>query len=268
MMTPTVGAATRPARTATAQATIAVSSTFPKVTGDVLVLYRDTTDNLDVAKVSGSLSGLSGHPVVELWVSWFPFKGVPVEAATSTPKLSDGKGSYSFDRTPSSATKYFVKVVASAKAGAATVATSSTVEVYVTPNISLPANYKTPKCARPICTISVTLSGLIPPADAAQESAKYLYSYLGLNLNAKKEPPPPTEMKRYSFKVHKTVNTKTGEVTDQLRFSFSIGDDGYYFEWDVCTQDTLTVDGLGLPGHHDCGDATIPYPVPNHGYLG
>jgi hypothetical protein len=261
----TAGAA--PAAPATATASLAVSSTFPKVSGDTLVLYKYATDNYDIAKVSGSVSGLTGSPLLELEGTWFPFTSPARVLTSETLKLSGGKASFSFDRTPSSATKYFVTVLASSAPGAPTVATSSTEEVYV----SVATTYnptKAPACARPTCTMKFTLTTDFPAADATQEEAKYLYSYLGLSLNASKEPPPPSEIKRYAFSVHKSVDATTGVVTDVLSFSFSIGNDGYSFAWAVCDIDTLSTDGLGLPTPHNCGDATIPYPIPNSGYLG
>jgi hypothetical protein len=248
-------------------ASLTVSSTFPKVSGDTLVLYKYATDNYDIAKVSGSVSGLTGSPLLELEGTWFPFTSPAKVLTSETLKLSGGKASFSFDRTPSSATKYFVTVLASSAPGAPTVATSNTEEVYVSVGTTYNPT-KAPACARPTCTMKFTLTTYFPPADASQEEAKYLYSYLGLNLNSKEEPPPPTEIKRYAFNVHKSVNPTTGLVTDVVSFSFSIGNDGYNFAWTMCTVDTLTKDGLGLPTPHNCGDPTIPYPIPNSGYLG
>jgi hypothetical protein len=57
-------------------------------------------------------------------------------------------------------------------------------------------------------------------------------------------------------------------VTYQIRFSFTVGKEGYNFVWDTCTRDTFGLDGLGLPGRHDCGIPAIPYPLPYSGYLG
>ena len=35
----------------------------------------------------------------------------------------------------------------------------------------------------------------------------------------------------------------------------------YHYNWVTCSKDTEPVDGYGLPGHHHCGDRTIPYPA-------
>ena len=41
------------------------------------------------------------------------------------------------------------------------------------------------------------------------------------------------------------------EIT--ITYSFTIGNDGYYFDWGACAKDTVSRDGLGLPGSHGCG---------------
>jgi hypothetical protein len=256
-----------PAAPAAPAATLTLSSAFPKVSGDVLVLYKDTANSYDIAHLSGELSGMSGNPQVDLMGYWFPFTAAPVVLASATPTLAGGAASFSFDRTPSNATKWFVKVLASSTAGAPTVATSNTEEAFVSVATTVtPAT--APACSRPTCHMSFTETTFYPPSVASQEEAKYLYSYLGYTLSATKEPPPPTDIQRYGYIVKKSVNTSTGEVTDALSFSFTVNNDGYNFVWTTCDKDTVTVDGMGLPGTHDCGDTTIPFPIPNNGYLG
>ena len=51
------------------------------------------------------------------------------------------------------------------------------------------------------------------------------------------------------------ISANEFEIT--VTYSFTIGDDGYYFEWNTCTKDTLSADGLGLPGSHGCGARRI-----------
>ena len=42
-----------------------------------------------------------------------------------------------------------------------------------------------------------------------------------------------------------------------ITFSFRIGNDAYDWDWDACSKDTEAEDGIGLPGHHGCGDERI-----------
>lgn len=247
--------------------TLRASSTFPRVSGDVLVLYRDGTHSFDVAKLTGRISGMSGKPKIELLASTFPFKHPPVVVASDTPTLSNGSASFSFRAMPSGASRYSVRVLSSSTHGAATLLSSRTEDVFVTVAMLISPT-KAPACARPKCEMTFIERTLFPRSDLARESAKYLYGYLGLNLSPKAKPPPPSEMRRYPFTIQKTVNSRTGAVSYRLRFSFAVGSEGYNFVWDTCTKDTFRLDGLGLPSPHDCGDSTIPYPVPFSGYLG
>ena len=55
------------------------------------------------------------------------------------------------------------------------------------------------------------------------------------------------------------------EFTLTVSFAFTVGNDAYHFYWETCSKDTEAQDGLGLPGAHNCGAASIPVPP---GYLG
>jgi hypothetical protein len=43
-----------------------------------------------------------------------------------------------------------------------------------------------------------------------------------------------------------------------ITYAFNVGKDGYSWTWTACEQGTVTVDGLGLPGHYGCGDRSVP----------
>ena len=43
------------------------------------------------------------------------------------------------------------------------------------------------------------------------------------------------------------------EFEQTLTFAFTIGNDGAAWNWNGCTKDTVSADGLGLPGSHGCG---------------
>jgi hypothetical protein len=54
------------------------------------------------------------------------------------------------------------------------------------------------------------------------------------------------------------------EFTATIKLTFNIGNSGYHYHDSVCTKDTETQDGIGLPGSHGCGSERIPT---SHGYL-
>jgi hypothetical protein len=47
------------------------------------------------------------------------------------------------------------------------------------------------------------------------------------------------------------------EYEETLKYSFTIGSHGYNWSWNSCWKDTVSKDGLGLPGHHSCGASRV-----------
>jgi len=47
------------------------------------------------------------------------------------------------------------------------------------------------------------------------------------------------------------------EFAFTITYAFNIGNDAYNWNWTSCNQDTESRDGMGLPGHHDCGNASV-----------
>ena len=44
-----------------------------------------------------------------------------------------------------------------------------------------------------------------------------------------------------------------GQFRFTVKFTFTVGNDGYAWVWNECSKDALTKDGIGLPGTHSCG---------------
>jgi hypothetical protein len=65
--------------------------------------------------------------------------------------------------------------------------------------------------------------------------------------------------------ISRATRTSVGSFARTISWSFRIGNDGYNFLPGLCTKDTEATDGLGLPGHHGCGNSKISATV---GYLG
>jgi hypothetical protein len=42
-----------------------------------------------------------------------------------------------------------------------------------------------------------------------------------------------------------------------ISFTFEIGNKAYSWNWSACSRDTVDQNGLGVPGHHGCGDPRI-----------
>ena len=67
------------------------------------------------------------------------------------------------------------------------------------------------------------------------------------------------------FQRRFTSESRADEFTQTVTFSFRIGDDAYYWDWNSCIKDTEPEDGIGLPGHHGCGDPRV---LDSASYLG
>jgi hypothetical protein len=119
---------------------------------------------------------------------------------------------------------------------------------------------------RPVCHQIYELGFYAPARVLSREGHKHRYTYFGLALSPSKEPPPPKVLKLVKdFSYGSLVKVSSSEYKVSLHFSFEVGTDGYYFAFDVCTKNTESVDGIGLPGHHGCGGNQVSF---NSKYLG
>jgi hypothetical protein len=55
-----------------------------------------------------------------------------------------------------------------------------------------------------------------------------------------------------------TRRVSAAEFDLTISFTYRIGNDGSSWNFNSCDKDTEAVDGIGLPGHHGCGEARIP----------
>lgn len=232
---------------------IAAKSAFRPVTGDVFVPYH--AGKFSKAQISGSVTGAISGEVVRLLAQPFPYKKpatrVQVQSLTAT-----GTDRYSFTVTPQLTTRYTVMLFASATA-TGPIAWSGRKPVYLTTGGSTNAPQR---CKRPVCHETFHLRIVAPAATVAREEAKHWYVYFAdrLTTTPGKVPAPPTVLKldtRATVSKAKKVSADTFRLT--LSFSFRIGNDGYSWNWTACTKDVEAKDGLGLPGHHSCGNKQV-----------
>ena len=101
----------------------------------------------------------------------------------------------------------------------------------------------------------------VPPSALQAEMSKTWYPYFGVNLSAGQAAPPPPRwlvLNAGGAQVSASHRISADEFGETLTLTFQIGNDAYYWDWNTCAKDTVTQDGIGLPGHHSCGDARIP----------
>ncbi|HEV2243069.1 MAG TPA: serine/threonine-protein kinase [Streptosporangiaceae bacterium] len=233
-------------------ATISASSALAPVTGDVYVVYLGGTNSS--ATLSGTVKDTGSGEVARLYALRFPFGGTPAQAGSVALQPTAGTASYSFQVTPSLATRYKVEVFASATA-TSPVATSATTTVYVAPSAT---NSGTPTCGRPVCHESITIRVFVPASVLSAEIAKQWYPYFAINLAPAIEPAAPSVMSlgAGNGQVSAAQRVSSTEYDITVTFSFDIGSDAYHWRWRTCDKATEAQDGMGLPGNHGCGAPT------------
>ena len=243
-------AATGPAEAAVPMITIAATTKLPPVTGDVMVVYHDGA--YSTAKIHGTITGAAAGDVATLYAKQFPYNKPGVPAGSIT--LKSAKATYSFTVTPALATRYTVTLATGPSA--APVATSPTQNLYM---LIQGAVTSSGKCARQVCHETLKLYSILPSSALPIEISKPIKPYFGLTLGSTKTPPPPKwlYLNAGHASVTKAHRMSAGEFENTLTFSFSIGKHTYNWNWIACTRDTVSKDGLGLPGYHGCGENRV-----------
>ena len=235
---------------------IGAKSRLAKVAGIyTYVGYRSGRDAS--AQVQGQITGVSSGEVAKLYAQPFPFDSLPSEVTSQvlSPSGSNKTADYAFTVTPSLETRYTVKVFRNSKA-TDVLATSPVTTVYVTG-----WTFSSPdvKCQRPTCHETFTIKVQVPPAAIASEIAKAWYPYFGLRLGPDKAPPAPKvqvlNAAGASVSSSHQISADTYSLT--ISFTFEIGNKAYSWNWSACSRDTVDQNGLGVPGHHGCGNPTV-----------
>jgi hypothetical protein len=233
--------------------TIAVTSGIKPVTGDVFVVYRGGA--LAGAKIHGTITGAAAGEVAALYAQQFPYKTRPVRLGSL--RLKAATTAYSFTVTPTLATHYAVRLFTN---GVFTtqLASSQARNIYVVAGGGFTGGAQ--NCSRPVCHQTFHVYTIVPISAVSVEIGKHLYPYFGLNLGSVTPPPPPNKLLLNAGHpsvtgARRMMNPEEWERT--VTFSFTIGGHSYYWLWLVCTQDSVSKDGLGLPGSHGCGASQV-----------
>jgi hypothetical protein len=261
------GAVPAEAASTTSPYGVTISATSPnypfgtahgKVDGYALVLYGDTSKNADSATISGAVSGAVAGDVATLLAEPFGKKSF---TATSTTLTLNPAGTsptpYSFAVQPTLATAYEVQITT----GATVDATSVAQTVYVTESIG-GSRFLT-KCKRGTCKSIWNYAEELPAVAYRTEAAKRKYLYFDVDTKLPKFPRFMSLARSAKFsRAHRLAAHEfyfTVTFSYKTRLKHPNRDDIYT----ICTKDTESKDGLGLPGHHGCGaprvKTTAPY---------
>ena len=233
------------------------------MTGDTYVTYDDGTDS--TAEIKGAVKNAVAGEVVRLYAQQFPFTSAAVPAGLVTLNPAGGASSYAFRVTPTLATRYQVKLFATA-AAANPVEISAVTTIYVTSGSDFngPSNCTT----NPVCHEVETVTVWVPPSLIRTEMAKHVYAYLTDSLGPEGTTPPKPasiQLGGGNATVSGVRKLSGNSYSYSITFTYSDGNDASSALWDSCQQDTEAQDGLGLPGSHGCGQARLSA---TSGYLG
>jgi serine/threonine-protein kinase len=223
------------------------------VTGDTVVYYNSGSNAQ--ATISGTIRDAAAGQVVRLSALQFPYTGTAVTVGTATLSPSGGAARYSFQVTPTLATRYQVKLFASATS-TTLIGQSATTTVYVL----LGSPYLHVDCPPgPVCSITAMETFWAPAALVAKEMAKHWYLYLGVNIQPGPALPPgpaTIQLGGLGGTVGSPRRTGSDSFTMTITYHYTRDTNASEATWWACAPDTEEQDGLGLPGPHGCGTLT------------
>lgn len=224
--------------------TIGVSTRFPAIGEDRLVIYKAA--GYDTAGVSGTITGAPSGASATL-LAWqfrgrgFKVTGRPVRLRSSAPIR------YSFRVQPSLATAYEVRVMAGGRA----IATSAARTVYVAGGGRLSRSHS--MCTHAACTFSFPAYLRVPAPAYNIETRKHWYLYLEVGY--------PKLPGYYTLNDTATASRPRKISADEFEMSFTfrirLRNGVGRWETNFCTRNTESRDGVGLPGSHHCGDKRV-----------
>lgn len=168
-----------------------------------------------------------------------------------TTARTGASGVYRFVVAPALATAYRA-VARSGKSAATTVYVSGRV-------LSSSCNLCVPSPPAGHQTLRVSLRYQVPGPAYQHELEKPLYFYYATSSHG-----PVTDVRL--VKTFKQTAARGGVIVASARYRVVMGP-GIAFHYVICIRDSETVDGLGLPGHHFCGNPVLS-PAEYGGYLG
>jgi hypothetical protein len=230
------------ASSASYSVTIAAKVKIPAVTGYKYVLYKGT-HGYGTARIQGQVTGASAEDVVTLLAKPFGARHfTPLHTLKLT--TTTGSQSYAFRVRPTTATAYEAQVTT----GTVVDATSAVQTVYVALSA---ARYKWlhDKCGPRRCVSTLKAWINVPASAYKTETRKHTYLYAAVGY-----PKVPSVYTRSSGTVSRRRKISATEYEFTIRWYIKLSatsNTNWRMNW--CEKDTESLDGMNLPGHHDCG---------------
>jgi serine/threonine protein kinase len=248
---------------ASASIPITANASSAPVTGDVFVDYQDGAKA--TAQISGQTTDVSSGEVARLYAQQFPYTSALIPVASLTLQSADGTARYTFQVTPTLATRYRIELFRNSTA-TTPLAISTTTTVYVLYGSASTAT-TSQSCNGVTCRVTYTYFLYVPPSAIATEMSKQWYVYFAVNLSSSGAPPTPTSMQLGAGDpvVSTAQRVAANEFSRSVTITYTDNNEQGQTAEEWCDKDTEAQDGVGLPGSHSCGDPSISNPAP---YLG
>jgi len=229
-----------------------VSSAFAPVAGNIFVTYQDGTDAS--ARISGLVTDTVNGEVARLYAQQFPFTRPSASSGSYALDPSGTTAPYTFQVTPTLATRYTVEVFRNSTA-TAPLASSATSTIYVIMN---QPGRNTTSCAGSQCQSMETVTVQVPASALSTQMSEHVYTYFAVNLGTYATP-ETLQLGAGNPVVTPTQQISADEYEFSLTFSYSDNDEIYESKWRHCTKSLEAKDGIGLPGSgsYGCGSQTI-----------
>jgi hypothetical protein len=231
-----------------------VSAPFTQ-SGDAFVEYQNGTDAS--VRISGEITSAAAGEVAELYAQQFPFTSAPAAVGSVAISPSGSTAQYSFQATPTLATRYTVEVFQSSTA-ATPLASEAVGTIYVVMN---QPGTKTGSCANSQCSYTETVTVEVPASALSTQMAETVYTYFAINYasSGNAAVPETLQMGAGDPVVSTPRQLSADEYQFSLTFSFSTNGESYQSAWRHCTKSVEAQDGIGLPGagSNGCGSQTI-----------
>ena len=230
-----------------------VSSALAPLDGNVFVTYQDGTDAS--ATISGQVTNAVSGEVAELYARQFPFTSSPAPAGSVALDPSGTTAQFTFQVTPTLATRYTVEVFRNSTA-TAPLASSITSTIYVVMN--QPGKNKS-DCTVAECLSMETVTVEVPASALTTQMSEPVHTYFAINLGTSATP-ETLQLGAGDPVVSPPHQISADEYQFGLTFSYSTDNESSYeAAWRHCTTSMYAEDGIGLPGsgNYGCGSQTI-----------
>jgi hypothetical protein len=190
-----------------------------------------------------------------LYAQQFPFTKSPTLADSVALHPSDTTAKYTFQVTPTLATRYTVEVFRNSTA-TAPLASSAASTIYVVMN---QPGRNTSDCPGLECRSMETVTVQVPASALRAQMSEPVYTYFAINLGTSATP-ATLQLGAGNPVVSTPQQISVDEYQFHLTFSYSNNNESSYeAAWRHCTKSMEAKDGVGLPGsgNYGCGSQAI-----------